>query len=135
MFIRITNNTDDLPIVLQSDDVVFIKWQISNDIPIRTTKEQAEAIVINGTDFYFFNGYVRDDKDFNVAEEIDEQTYYGYLKETPDPEDEEPVIEEPHEMELPLSREELTTLVRKLQEDNRILTESILEMSEVVYGE
>ena len=135
MFIKITNNADNLPIVLQSDDVVFIKWQMSNDIPIRTTREQAEAIVVNGADFYFFNGYVRNDKDFSIAEEIDEQTYYASLKETPDPEDEEPVIEEPHETELPLSREELTALVRKLQEDNRILTESILEMSEVVYGE
>ena len=135
MFIKITDRSGALLKVEHPDYVAFTKWQQSNGVLVTTTREEAESIVLNGEDLYFFNGYICGDKDLNIAEEIDEQTYYWYLRETPDPEDEEPVTEEPHETELPLSREELTALVRKLQEDNRILTESILEMSEVVYGE
>lgn len=50
----------------------------------------------------------------------------------PDPEDDEPDI--PEDEDTPLTRAELTAKVAELEEQNAMLTECILEMSEIIYG-
>ena len=52
----------------------------------------------------------------------------------PDHEDVDPVIPDGDEEEIPLTRAELTAKVAELEEQNAMLVECILEMSEIVYG-
>lgn len=61
-------------------------------------------------------------------------TYVEYEEPTDDPEDTNPEITDEDSGEVPMTRAELTSKVVELEEQNAMLMECLLEMSEAVYA-
>ena len=97
---------------------------------------------IDGYDLYSIVALAKDDSPNNY-EEVDEFWYPDYVPPVEEPEEDEPLVIEPDE-EGKISYEEAQKLLStidtmkgrivSLQENNDMLTECILEMSEVVYN-
>lgn len=109
---------------------VFVRWQISNGLMVRCEQAEAQAVLGNDGTPYLLDGQMPHGIPEPRAEFISQAEY-----EAIDPEDEDPVIPDPEPEEPPLTRAELTARVHELEEQNNMLVECILEMSEVVYGE
>jgi hypothetical protein len=115
------------------DDPVYVRWQVSNGMLVRCEPEAAQAILSSdGETIYLLGGQMPQGEKAPWAEIITEAEYNGIVASVPDPEDETP--ETPEQEETPLTRAELTARVHDLEEQNTMLVECLLEISEIVYG-
>ena len=133
MYIEIHNANGDFDHVERLDEPMFVYWQKSNGVMSTCERGMAEGIIGKHDAVYLFGRLaLPHDEPEPYALEITEGEYNERLAGAPDAEDD--IVPEAPDEELPLSRAELTELVRELQQQNRILTESVLEMSQIVYG-
>lgn len=125
-------------IVDACDGLNYVRWQEKNRIFLSCEAEDAEGIVTsNGADIYLLpdveavEGFA-----YATATEITEEEYTALRDEldaggTVIEPDEDPDGDSPGKTRLRLLEEQ----VAELAEANAMLTECLLEMSEVVYGE
>lgn len=113
---------------------VYVRWQASNNYPVRCDKADAQGIVSENDELiYLLNGSLPHGYPEPYAVYITKQEYDEKM--VNDPEDNDPVIPEDTPEEEPvLTRAELSRKVAELEEQNSFLTDCILEMSEVVYA-
>ena len=91
---------------------------------------------LDGSEIYQLDGKPSLDLDNGLTAFTMYEAEYEEWIEThgvPDPEDEDPEIPEGDE-DVPMTRAELTAKVQEQEETIAMLTECILEMSEIVYG-
>ncbi len=126
-------------------DPAFVRWQEKNNMLVRCQQEEAEGIVSekDNDTIYLLNGKQIPGVETDLsAVFVSQAEYEEAISGLPDPEDDTPEIPDDEPDAEVLSRAELTALVRmqaeeiqELRDTNSVLTECILEMSEVVYGE
>lgn len=110
----------------------FVKLQ-PNNVKVRCSEHYAQGIIsLDGSECYQLPGKAALPGADKTAVEITMTEYDAIID--GDPEDETPVIPE-DDPEEPLTRAELTTKVKALEERNEFLEDCLLEMSEIVYGE
>lgn len=114
----------------------YVKWQDRNHIFMSCDAYDADGIVSsNESEIYLFeDADMTGDYKYVTYAEITEDVYYEILDELDkgDPIDDDPQDEGETE---PVVKHELIERLESLEEMNGILTECILEMSEVVYAE
>lgn len=131
MFIKTFNADDELTGAERLDPPVYVRWQISNGMMVRSDPEDAQGVISeDGNSVYLIGGHMPHGIKEPYAEEITEEEYDVIHGE--DPEDEDPDIPEGDDTP-PMTRAELTAKVAELEEQNAMLTECLLEMSEIVY--
>ena len=133
MYIKTIDANDVLTGAEKLDAPVFVRWQVSNGLLVRCTPEEAQGVVSeNNQDVYLINGSMPHGVKEPYAVEITRDEYEAIKRDWPDPEDDDPVDPDPEEP--PMTRAELTARVTELTEQNALLTECLLEISEIVYG-
>lgn len=134
MFYKIVK---DSQIVDVSDGLKYVRWQEKNRIFLSCAEEDAEGIVSsNGQDIYLLiTSEPRDGYESAVVSEIGEEEYLA-LREELDAGEE--IIDggddEEEDTQAKTRLRMLEEQVAALQEVNDMLTECLLEMSEIVYG-
>ena len=133
MYIKTFDANDVLTGAEHLVDPCFVRWQIPNGLMVRCEKAQAQGLVgEDNNTVYLYNGAMPRGVKEAYAEEITKEEYDAIKRGEPDPEDDDPVDPDPEEP--PMTRAELTASVAELREQNAMLTECLLEMSEIVYG-
>lgn len=133
MYIKAFTAQGELTGAEKLDPPVWVRWQLSNGLLVRCEQEEAQGVVSeDGERIYLIGGQQPHGIPEAYAEEITEAEYDAIHGE--DPEDEDPDIPEGDDTP-PMTRAELTAKVAELEEQNAMLTECLLEMSEIVYGE
>lgn len=113
---------------------VYVR-QMKNGV-YRCAERDAQGVVtLDQSGIYQIQGKVRLRDTVGTAKKITTAEYEEWIGThgEPDPEDTDPVIPDEGE-DIPLTRAELTAKVAELEEQNAMLVECILEMSEIVYG-
>lgn len=125
--------------VFSSNMPVFVKFQPANSILVRCDERDACGIVsLDGSSIYTLAGKNIgggfDSEETAVIIPYAEYEELSLLEEQTDPEEDSPVIPEDVPEETILTRAELTRRITELEEQNALLQDCILEMSEAVYG-
>lgn len=114
----------------------YVKWVDRNQIFVSCTASDADGIVSSdGSEIYLFEtADMSGDYKYVSYAEITEDVYYEILEELEKgkPIDDDP---EPNPDIEPVVKDELIERLESLEEMNDILTECILEMSEIIYAE
>ncbi len=112
----------------------WVKLQTKNNIKIRCPERDAQGIIsLNGQEIYQLPDKTALAGVEKTAVEI-VMTEYEEIINNYDPEDDTPVIPDEPDQDVPMTRAELTAKVAELEELNAMLTECVLEMSEIVYA-
>ena len=135
MFYKIVSNGT---IVDASSGLSYVRWQEKNGLWLTCGEEDAQGIInSNGEDIYLLSGTEpMEGYSFATVTEITEEEYLVLREELdaggeivdPDEPDQDP--DTPTKTRL----RQLEEQVAALQEVNDMLTECLLEMSEIVYG-
>lgn len=114
-----------------------VRWQEKNKIFVSCAEQYAEGFVSSDGKKIFLlpSAPERLGLDRGEPVEIDEETYHELVQELIDKgiiiiDDED----EPEDPDEPVPKSQLLQRVELLEEQNQMLVECILEMSEVVYG-
>ena len=133
MFIKTFDAQGNLTGAQQIEEPVYVRWQPSNGMMARCAEEDAQGIIGTDGTAYLLNGAQPHGEPEPYAEIITEAEYEEIIAGF-DPEDDTPVVPDPEPEEPPLTRAELTAIVTEQAETIQMLTDCLLEMSEIVYG-
>lgn len=107
--------------------------QLENGYVIRSSEHNAQGIIsFDQTAIYQLDGHLAMTGDYALAVEINGDEYAEIHGEDPDP-SVDPDDQTPTGDDV-MTREELTAKVTELEEQNAMLMECIMEMSEIVYA-
>lgn len=125
------------------DGLNFVRWQKKNSLFLACSNEAEAGGIISsdGSTIYLLEGAEQvNDLAYAHYAEIDEDTYNSLREQLiengilDDPKEESPSTEEENtETSEPVAKSEERQLIESLQEQVNMLTECILEMSELVY--
>ena len=140
LYIKVVKAGGEIVTAEEQEAPVYVH-RLRNGTIDRCSEPYAEAIVsLDGSQIWQMQGRADMGLDNGMTAVEIYGTEYDEIMENldpVDPEDDNPVIPEPdegEEPEVPLTRAELTAKVAELEEQNAMLTECLLEMSEIVYG-
>lgn len=139
-FFKLCNSVGGIAGAFAEDAPNYIKWQEKNRLLVRCKEREAEGLLADdGNTIYRYNGHTIggiENEGLLNAVSITVSEYEEIIADL-DPVDLEDVVPEiPNdlsEVEV-MTRAQLTAKVNELQDQNDMLTECLLEMSELVYG-
>lgn len=133
MYIKTFDADDTLTGAEYLADPCFVRWQAKNGMMVRCDRDEAQGVIgEDNNTVYLIGGAMPHGVKEPYAEEISKSEYDAIKRGEPDPEDDDPVDPDPENP--PMTRAELTARVAELSGQNAMLTECLLEMSEIVYG-
>ncbi len=132
MYIKTFDLEDKLTGAEKLDPPVFVRWQTSNGIMVRCEQEEAQAVISeDNSTYYLINGCQPHGEKEPYAEFITEEEYKTIIDY--DPEDDDPDVPDDQDEDEIMTRAELTSAYKQLQQDYEFIGDCIIEMSELVY--
>ncbi len=121
------------------ENPVYICRQAKNNILVRCPDVHAQGVLsLDGSTVYQLDGKTSLGLDNGYTAYPTVMTEYEEIirnmEPAPDPEDDAPEIPEDSDQERIMTRAELTAKVAELEAMNAMLTDCVLEMSEIVYA-